>query len=89
LTLLLDPLLLLPGCVGRTEEREGDYGLVAKSGRVLRRREYAARIDEFPGVVFSSGNELFALRFSDLSEVIESGETTPLPGAAPEIAGVG
>ena len=67
-------------------EVDGD-GLQAEVNEQADKAAEAAA-HEFPCVLFSCNNELFAFRFDDVSEVVESGMVTPLPGAPAEMAGV-
>ncbi len=89
LVLLLDPAFLLRE---RMPVAEGGNGAEVGSGLITERyggdlRQDAPRADDFPCVVFSCNYELFAVRFADVAEVVESGTVTSLPGAPQEIPG--
>jgi len=89
LVLLLDPAFLLRE---RVPVAEREYGAEEDPGLVTERyggdlRQDAPRVDDFPCVVVSCNNELFAVRFADVAEVVESGAVTALPGSPPEISG--
>ena len=89
LVLLLDPVFLLreraPVAEGGNDP-EDDSGLVTEryGGDLLLDAPHA---DDFPCIVFYCKNELFAVRFADVAEVVECGAVTALPGAPAEIAG--
>ncbi len=89
LVLLLDPAFLLSELVPVVRNENGaedGAGLVTERyGGNL--RQDAPLVDDFPCVVFSCNDELFALRFADVAEVVECGDITPLPGTPPEIQG--
>lgn len=87
MVLLLNPEHLLaspaPVLFGQQET-----GFVAELDGLDLLRQENRRSDEFPGVVFSCAQELFAFRFDDVSEVVECAAVTPVPGAPAEMAGV-
>ena len=89
IVLLLDParLVMEPAC-GDTDTDRESFGLVSEAAGDDLRHQEQLRVDDFPCVVFSCNNELFAFRFDDVSEVVESGTLTPLPGAPAELTGV-
>lgn len=87
LVILLDPsaLMLEPGeRLGADVEGNGLLADVATDVLVAEK----SMANEFSCVLFSCNNELFAFRFDDVAEVVESGQVTPLPGAPSEMAGV-
>lgn len=87
IVLLLNPDLLLRPMVISTEEDAGAE-LVSEQEEGGLQREVSAHVEQFSCVTFACNNELFALRFEDIAEVIENGALTPLPGAPPELPGM-
>ena len=65
-----------------------DSGLVSEIDMNDMRRQETIHVEDFSCLVVSCNGELFALRFEDVIEVVESGPLTPLPGAPAELSGV-
>lgn len=87
LVVLLNPFgLMLEQGERLKSDVEGD-GLLAEVALEASTAE-KSHGSEFPCVLFSCHNELFAFRFDDVAEVVESSGVTPLPGAPPEMPGV-
>ncbi len=87
MVLLLDPEQLIRARSPEEVDAEAEKGLVSERHGGEFRRDTTCD-DLFPAVVFTCNSELFALRFADVAEVVESGIITPLPGAPTEMAGV-
>jgi len=87
MVLLLDPDYLIRSLPPEEMDAEAEKGLVSERlcGEF---RQVTTGADLFPAVVFTCNKELFALRFTEVSEVVENGTITSLPGAPQEIAGV-
>lgn len=87
LVVLLDPAgLMVEQGMKIAGEAEGNGLLADYSDDAAQALSEVA--NDFPCVLFSSNNELFAFRFDDVAEVIESSKVTPIPGAPSEMAGV-
>lgn len=88
LVLLLNPEQLVPNHLQQDRLTPDAPGLVSETWNMQEHALQAHHVDEFPCVLFICGGELFALRFKDVTEVVESTPLTPLPGSPAELAGV-
>jgi purine-binding chemotaxis protein CheW len=87
LVILLDPSAMMMEQGERLGSDSDGNGLLADVATdVLVAEKNLA--NEFSCVLFSCCNELFAFRFDDVAEVVESGQITALPGAPPEMVGL-
>lgn len=85
IVILLDPASFMFKKVPVSSEQD-EEGLVATASEGDRPLE-GGHDDDFSCVLFLCRQELFALRFSDVIEVVESSKSTPFPGAPPEMPG--